>query len=246
MFRHVSNTLYRSTAFGIRSAIVNRPSRRSFEHLSYKKDSNLIKREPTEDETSRENWDESTQKVRSTTETVFSRNGVNITAYSEVSCRRQLLPKSESIAISFIKSFRSQYGFRLNDNIKTLGPIVLFPRAVFPWHISCLEDINEDSLCIFYLTQPRVDTLIIGTGDQPITREIGRTILEVTRKHRINIEILSTETACTTFNFLNQQGRMVAAALVPPRFIPFNDDDVIATQSRDNKLFSMDKMTTIR
>lgn len=130
----------------------------------------------------------------------------------------------------------------MNGSIKTLGPIVLFPRCVFAWNIARIEDINEDSLCIFYMIQPKIDTLIIGTGDKPITPAIGRTILEVTRKHRINIEILSTETACTTFNFLNQQGRMVAAALVPPIDVHLDDDDAIATQARDNKLFSIEKM----
>lgn len=92
------------------------------------------------------------------------------------------------------------------------------------------------------MIQPKIDTLIISIGDQPITPAIGRTILEVTRKHRINIEILSTETACTTFNFLNQQGRMVAAALVPPTNVRLDDDDGIATQARDDKLFSIEKM----
>lgn len=125
----------------------------------------------------------------------------------------------------------------------SIGPIVLFPRSVFPWKIERLEDINEDSLCIFYLTEPKVDTLIIGTGDQPVTKEIAQTILEVTRKHRINIEILSTETACTTFNFLCNEGRMVGAALLPPRNVAVNDDDWIATQARTGKLFSMDNMT---
>lgn len=85
MFRHASNTLYRSTAFGIKSATVNRQPRRFFEHLSYNRDSNLVKRDPTEGEITKENCDESTRRIRSATEDAFSRNGVTISAYSEVS-----------------------------------------------------------------------------------------------------------------------------------------------------------------
>lgn len=139
-----------------------------------------------------------------------------------------------------------QYGFRLNENIKTLGPIILFPRAVFAWHISCLEDINEDSLCIFHMVQPKMDTVIIGIGDKPVTAKIAKAILEMTRKYGINIEILTTEVACTTFNFLNQQGRMVGAALVPPRNIKISDHDVIATADRDGKLFRAEEMDLLK
>lgn len=142
----------------------------------------------------------------------------------------------------FSEHFLLQYGFRLN-NIKTLGPVALFPRAAYPWYIAKLEDINEQSLCIFYLVKPKIDTLIIGTGDQEVPKSVVRTILDVTRKHRINIEILSTDLACTTFNFLQTQDRMVGAALVPPLFINFDAEDLAATQARDGKLFSMEKMS---
>lgn len=134
----------------------------------------------------------------------------------------------------------------MTDNIKTIGPIILFPRAVFAWHISDLDDINEDSLCIFQMVQPKMDTVIIGTGDQPTTPKIAKAILEITRKYRINVEILTTEMACSTFNFLNQQGRMVGAALVPPRNIKICEDDNIETQDRLGTLFRIEGMEILK
>lgn len=86
-----------------------------------------------------------------------------------------------------------QYGFRLNNHIQAIGPIILFPRAVFSWNIESVERINSDSLCIFSLIQPKVDTLIIGTGEFETTSHIGQNILEISHHHKINVEILSTE-----------------------------------------------------
>lgn len=96
------------------------------------------------------------------------------------------------------------------------------------------------------MVQPKMDTVIIGIGDKPVTAKIAKAILEMTRKYGINIEILTTEVACTTFNFLNQQGRMVGAALVPPRNIKISDHDVIATADRDGKLFRAEEMDLLK
>jgi hypothetical protein len=37
------------------------------------------------------------------------------------------------------------------------------------------------------------------------------------KKKGISLEVLPTDHACTTFNFLNVEKRYVAAALLPPR-----------------------------
>lgn len=50
--------------------------------------------------------------------------------------------------------------------------------------------------------------------------------------------------ACTQFNYLIAEGRMVAAALIPPRAIRDGDDDAFGTLSFDNKLFSIESMVT--
>lgn len=46
------------------------------------------------------------------------------------------------------------------------------------------------------------------------------------KKHQINVEILRTEQACATFNFLNSEGRIVAAALLPPHHLAINEGDL--------------------
>ncbi|XP_055312010.1 NADH dehydrogenase [ubiquinone] 1 alpha subcomplex assembly factor 3-like [Sitodiplosis mosellana] len=136
------------------------------------------------------------------------------------------------------------FGFRLNQQISVIGPVIVFPRTVFSWHVESVERINADSLVIFGLVQPRIETLIIGTGEFETTSHVGKNILEIAHKHKINIEILTTELACTQFNYLNAEGRMIAAALIPPKETRIGEDDIFCTQNFDSKLFTIDSMHT--
>lgn len=86
-----------------------------------------------------------------------------------------------------------QAGFRLNQQLQVIGPIILFPRAVLAWHIESAQKVDADSLMIFSMIQPKVDTLIIGVGTDEITKNIGTTILKFAHEYKINVEILSTE-----------------------------------------------------
>lgn len=92
-----------------------------------------------------------------------------------------------------------QFGFRINKHVQVIGPIVLFPRAVFAWHVESPQKIDFDSLMIFGMVQPKVDTLIIGIGSDETTKNIGATILKFAHEFKINVEILSTELVCYEF-----------------------------------------------
>lgn len=89
----------------------------------------------------------------------------------------------------------------MNQRIQVIGPIIVFPRTVFSWHIESVEKVNSDSLMIFEMVQPRVDTLIIGTGEGETTSHIGKNILEIAHKHKINVEVLSTQLVGFSFFF---------------------------------------------
>lgn len=98
--------------------------------------------------------------------------------------------------------FEFQFGFRLNSHIQVIGPIIVFPRTVFSWNVESVEAINSDSLMIFGMVQPKVDTLIIGTGEHETTSHIGKNILEIAHKYKINVEILTTELVYLLLKFL--------------------------------------------
>ena len=98
------------------------------------------------------------------------------------------------------------------------------------WNIESFEAINDKTLSLFCVLEPKIDVLVIGTGDQTITPEFSKKIIAFMRRYGINVEVLPTEQACTTFNFLNGEGRMVAAAIIPPVLLSVSESDYIRHQ----------------
>lgn len=121
--------------------------------------------------------------------------GIYITAFSEVSqCEYNFMREIIWPCIDNNSNiFFIQYGFRLSNSICAIGPIVLFPRSVFHWNIESVAEISEESLCMFHIVTPKIDTLIIGAGDQQVQPAISKQIFNFMRKHKINVEIHPTE-----------------------------------------------------
>ncbi|XP_054284932.1 NADH dehydrogenase [ubiquinone] 1 alpha subcomplex assembly factor 3-like [Macrosteles quadrilineatus] len=139
---------------------------------------------------------------------------------------------NEEDAPLMINSY-SILGFRLNNGCFVIGPVAIFPHSVLSWDIKDDRDINEKSLSLFLRLFPKLDVLLIGISDARDakllleTRNNVRNILGNLKKgDKMNIEVLPTEKAVTTFNFLNAEKRFVAAALVPPTtYSPTLDDE---------------------
>lgn len=118
------------------------------------------------------------------------------------------------------------------------GPIILFPRTLFTWKIKAIQDITSDSLSMMTLLEPKLDLLIIGVEKKEMTRDISKNILEITHQNKINVEILSTEMACNQFNHLSTMGKMVAAALIPPKILKLNSGSI--NTGADDRIFTVD------
>lgn len=146
----------------------------------------------------------------------------------------------EADAGLLINSF-SQVGFRLSNDMKVIGPMAIFPRSVLSWNVETHEDITEESLSLFTALEPKIDILVIGIGDQQTTPAFTKKIIEFMKKYRINVEVLNTEQACATFNFLNAESRVVAAALIPPVSLRFNEDDLMRTHIASSRPFELDE-----
>ncbi|XP_066147407.1 NADH dehydrogenase [ubiquinone] 1 alpha subcomplex assembly factor 3 [Euwallacea fornicatus] len=126
----------------------------------------------------------------------------------------------------------SEVGFKLNNQITILGPMIICPRSVLAWNISDIEDIHEESLSLFKVLEPKVDIIVLGTGDKVENRDIFSTLVNFSRKYKLSFEILPTESACPTFNFLNAEGRNVVGALIPPKTISITEDDLVRSKIR--------------
>lgn len=108
----------------------------------------------------------------------------------------------------------STHGFRLNNGIFVVGPVAVFPRTVLQWNAATASDITPESLSLFCLLEPKIDILVIGTGDKSVMP--SKEAMSYLKSHKISPEILSTENAIATFNYLNVEGRCVAGAFLCP------------------------------
>lgn len=108
------------------------------------------------------------------------------------------------------------------------------------WNIQSFDEINDKTLSLFCLLEPKIDVLVIGTGDATITPQFSKGIIGFMKRHGINVEVLPTEQACTTFNFLNGEKRMVAAAMLPPVLLSVSESDFVRHQLDRRHLLEID------
>ncbi|XP_044267735.1 NADH dehydrogenase [ubiquinone] 1 alpha subcomplex assembly factor 3 [Tribolium madens] len=131
----------------------------------------------------------------------------------------------------------SQVGFRLNNDLTILGSVVIFPRSVLSWTVGDINEITDESLALFTILEPKLDIIVLGVGDPQKDFSFYKKIVPFARKHKLTFEILPTEQACATFNFLTSEGRHVAGALIPPQTIITTEDDVLQTKMRYQNLY---------
>lgn len=143
--------------------------------------------------------------------------------------------------------------------------MVIFPRTVLSWNIESVDDINERTLRLLLALDPKLELLIIGTGEKEVTPALSNGILSIVKPYGIRMEMLKTDVvylfisitfvstqiiiskiaqqACTTFNFMNAESRFIAAALIPPKKLRSNDMEFIAATERKKQLYGLDDHT---
>ncbi|XP_012521896.1 NADH dehydrogenase [ubiquinone] 1 alpha subcomplex assembly factor 3 [Monomorium pharaonis] len=129
---------------------------------------------------------------------------------------------SKEIGSRLLVTRCDEIGFTLNTGMKVLGPTVLFPRNAICWNIKSSRHINEASLSLFTVLEPKPDLLVIGLDDKYEFSYI-KNLRKCVQKLGITTEIVSVRNACTVFNFVNEEGRYVVAALIPqkaPKLVP--------------------------
>lgn len=112
----------------------------------------------------------------------------------------------------YIDSYNSR-GFTINGN-RVLGPCALLPQTVVQWNVGSHRDITEESFSLFWMLEPRIEIVVVGTGNK--TERLHPQVLQAMRQRGIAVEVQDTPNACATFNFLCHEGRVTGAALIPP------------------------------
>jgi len=103
-------------------------------------------------------------------------------------------------------------GFFANG-VNIEGGIICLSRLTLKWTPRTFDEITPESLAIFKLLRPAPEILVLGCG-----KRIGRVSKELRdflHSNGIKIEAIDTANATSTFNILNEEGRQVAAAMLP-------------------------------
>uniref|UniRef100_A0A5B7BW90 NADH dehydrogenase [ubiquinone] 1 alpha subcomplex assembly factor 3 n=1 Tax=Davidia involucrata TaxID=16924 RepID=A0A5B7BW90_DAVIN len=106
----------------------------------------------------------------------------------------------------------TETGFTVNG-AKYEGSVLCVGNLLMSWSPNKFPEITPESLSIFQTVRPIPEILILGCGRhvEQVDPELQRFI----RSTGMKLETLDSRNAASTYNILNEEGRMVAAALLP-------------------------------
>ncbi|XP_078064037.1 NADH dehydrogenase [ubiquinone] 1 alpha subcomplex assembly factor 3 isoform X2 [Mustelus asterias] len=94
----------------------------------------------------------------------------------------------ESQDMMFIDGY-SRHGFTVNGN-RVFGPCAVIPQAIVQWNVGSYKDINEDSLALFYILEPKIEILVLGMGDR--IQRLDPKLLVFMKSKGIAVEVQDT------------------------------------------------------
>ncbi|CAD6212116.1 unnamed protein product [Miscanthus lutarioriparius] len=103
-------------------------------------------------------------------------------------------------------------GFKIN-NVKYEGSLLIVENKIMTWAPKTFSEITAESLSIFKVVHPIPEILILGCGRhiQLVSPELRKFI----RSTGMKLEAVDSRNAASTYNILNEEGRPVAAAVLP-------------------------------
>ncbi|EMD40580.1 hypothetical protein CERSUDRAFT_111176 [Gelatoporia subvermispora B] len=113
-------------------------------------------------------------------------------------------------------------GVQLDDGLLLPAACIFLEGKVFLWDVpqQFWEGWGKEHFEIFEATVPKPELLLLGTGKK--VKMIPPALRLYLSRNGINVEVMDTWNACSTYNLLLEEGRRVAAALLPlePRSWP--------------------------
>ncbi|KAJ7102650.1 NADH dehydrogenase 1 alpha subcomplex assembly factor 3 [Mycena crocata] len=108
----------------------------------------------------------------------------------------------------------SEEGILLEDGLLLPAACIFLDGKVFLWDVpESVTQWGREHLAMFEVAVPKPEILILGTGVEmahpPPSFRSYLTGLG------IQVDVMSTRNACSTYNLLSEEGRRVAAALAP-------------------------------
>ncbi|KAF9226767.1 DUF498-domain-containing protein [Gyrodon lividus] len=114
-------------------------------------------------------------------------------------------------------------GIKLADGLVLVGAVVFLDGKVFLWDVpgsakgqggmSNWQGWKREHWGVFEVVVPKPEILIFGTG--PRMELVPSSIRAYMKELGIQMDVMDTKNACSTYNLLAEEGRRVAAALLP-------------------------------
>tara|TARA_B100001093_G_C26466342_1_gene858666 strand:- start:74 stop:496 length:423 start_codon:yes stop_codon:yes gene_type:complete len=101
-------------------------------------------------------------------------------------------------------------GFQVNDEFVT-GSIILHPREIHTCPVSDASQLSHD-LLEPHLNVVKPDMVLIGVGGNPT--HLYQPIRDYFKQLAVGVDIMSTSSACRTWNVLLSEGRQVVSCLI--------------------------------
>ncbi|KAF7723548.1 hypothetical protein EC973_001837 [Apophysomyces ossiformis] len=113
----------------------------------------------------------------------------------------------------------TKYGFVLSNNCKVEEPLVLLNGSAFLWRPPHqpgrlpMQGWDLEVFKIFDMVTPKPELILFGTGQDfaPLPAEVRQHFYQ----QGIQVDIMNTKHAAATYNVLAEEGRRIAAALLP-------------------------------
>lgn len=101
-------------------------------------------------------------------------------------------------------------GFRLNETFRE-GHLFITPATVATWQVA-KGAMTAEAFAPIIAEAADIDVLLVGMGDEiaPLPRNVRDTI----EAAGIGVEVMSTPSACRTYNILLAEDRRVAVAVI--------------------------------
>jgi len=93
------------------------------------------------------------------------------------------------------------------------GALAILPHTVLPWNVKTFDDITLESFSLAMILKPKREIILLGTGS--VHRSLDESIITGLENKGIGVEVMSTQHAFGTYNFMIQEDRHVACFLLP-------------------------------
>jgi len=106
-------------------------------------------------------------------------------------------------------------GIQLADGLVIPGPCIFLEDKVFLWKVpeKLWEGWNKEHFEVFEMVVPKPEILLLGTGKR--VAMLPPALRQHLNRTGIQVDVMDTRNACSTYNLLLEEGRKVAAALLP-------------------------------